>query len=82
MSLIRLWRLTRAAKRLQRELERTTVDKSLFQSKTFWFNVLTGVADIAGLLPIPSQYTALIMAIVNIGLRIVTDQGVTVLPRR
>ena len=57
--------------------------KSLFKSKTFWFNVLTGVGAIvgAGVLP-PSLmlYAPTIMAVVNIGLRWVTTQPVSINP--
>ncbi len=58
--------------------------KHLFQSKTFWFNALTIVATIlaAPILPvalIPWIPTA--QAIINIGLRVVTDQPVNLLPK-
>lgn len=59
--------------------------KSIFKSKTFWFNVLTGIGAVigAGVLP-PSLvvYAPTIMAIVNVGLRLVTDAPVRVGPPR
>lgn len=52
------------------------MDKSIFQSKVFWFNLLTLVATISGYLP--AEYAAPVAAIVNIALRFVTSQAVTV----
>lgn len=51
--------------------------KSLFKSKTFWFNVLTAGASVTGVLP--EKYALPVAAVVNIGLRLVTNQGVGVL---
>ncbi len=57
--------------------------KSMFKSRTFWFNLLTGVGAIvgAGVLP-PSLmiYAPTVMAVVNIGLRWVTTQPVSIKP--
>ena len=58
--------------------------KSLFKSKTFWFNVLTGVGTILGLSVFPPAvmvYVPVAQALVNIGLRIVTDTPVHVAPK-
>lgn len=57
--------------------------KSIFASKTFWFNALTGAADVIGHASgfIPPQYQPYIMgasALINIGLRFVTSQPVSV----
>lgn len=49
--------------------------KSLFASKTFWFNVLTFGGTIAGILPV--KLSAIAVPLVNLGLRIVTNQAVT-----
>ena len=57
--------------------------KSLFASKTFWVNLLGGVASVAGTYGgyIPPKYAPAVMAaggIANILLRTVTSQPVTV----
>lgn len=57
--------------------------KSIFTSKTFWFNALTGVADaigqFSGLIPVQYQpFIALASAIINVGLRYVSSQPVHV----
>jgi len=52
--------------------------KSLFASRTFWFNVATMVVTFAGILP--TKYAAPIAAVGNILLRIITDQPVHILP--
>lgn len=51
------------------------MDKSILQSKVFWFNVLTLAATVSGYLP--AEYAAPVAAIVNIMLRFVTSQPVT-----
>jgi hypothetical protein len=60
--------------------------KPIWQSKTFWLNALTAAAGVLVVLSgmaeqIPSPYIEWIgvaLAIVNIGLRLVTDQPVTI----
>lgn len=54
--------------------------KSIFASRTFWFNLLVGAAQ---LLPgiadkVPQPWGALVTAIGNIALRYVTTQPVSV----
>ena len=50
--------------------------KSLFRSKTFWVNVLTLAVTVAGFLP--PKYAAIALPILNIVLRLVTDEPVRV----
>lgn len=51
--------------------------KSLFASKTFWFNVLSAVVTIAGIIP-ANPVTTGIIAVGNVVLRLVTNQPVSV----
>lgn len=59
--------------------------KSLFASKTFWFNALTAASSVLAVLagsPLIAEHPKLVAAvgiavgIVNIGLRIVTDEPI------
>lgn len=59
--------------------------KSLFKSKTFWFNVLTAVGTLlaspVALALIPASalvYVPVVQGLVNVGLRAITDQPVHV----
>jgi hypothetical protein len=57
--------------------------KSLFKSKTFWFNVLSTLGTLlgvaAGVVAAPAQpYVMAANGIVNVGLRLVTNQPVSV----
>lgn len=54
------------------------MSKSVFKSKTFWFNVAALAVHAAGILP--AKYAVPIAGIGNILLRLLTDQAVTVLP--
>ena len=66
----------RVVMRLVKEIPMT---KNIFKSKTLWFNVLTAVAELVGVLPLPPGTAIIVAAIVNCGLRIVTSSGVHVL---
>ncbi len=89
MNPLRLYRIYRQANRLATLLEQASqsyerthdVSKSLFASKVFWFNVFTAAAELTHVLPLPPGTVAIAAAIINIGLRAVTDQPVHVLPR-
>jgi hypothetical protein len=70
-----VWRKTRAVLRLVKEIP---MSKNIFKSKTLWFNVLTAVAELIGVLPLPPGTVIIAAAIVNCGLRIVTATGVHV----
>lgn len=57
--------------------------KSIFSSKTFWFNVLTLVVTYGGTLTnaLPAefaQYAIGVVAIANVLLRLITTQPVTI----
>ena len=51
--------------------------KSIFASKTFWLNLLSGIAVVSGLIP-ANPYTIVAGAVANIILRTVTNQPVSV----
>lgn len=51
--------------------------KSIFASKTFWFNVLTAGVELTGVLPLPAGTVAIIAAVANIGLRFLSSQPVS-----
>ena len=70
-----IWRKTRAVLRLVEEIP---MSKNIFASKTLWFNVLSAVAELLGVLPLPPGTAVIAAAIVNCGLRIVTATGVHV----
>jgi hypothetical protein len=53
------------------------VKKRFWASKTIWFQVLSVVAAISGVLPIPADITAAIVGCINVGLRFVTSEGVS-----
>lgn len=52
--------------------------KHLFRSKTFWFNVLTLAVTIGGILP--PKYSAPVLTIGNVGLRLISNGAVNLLP--
>jgi len=51
--------------------------KSILKSKTFWLNLLGGVAAVSGYLP-ANQYTLAAAAVANIILRLMTNQPVSI----
>lgn len=57
----------------------TMPSKTLFVSKTFWTNVLMLAITVGGILP--QRWAVPIMAVANIGLRVVSGQPVTILPQ-
>ena len=81
MNVMQLWRIYRRAQELAGFLEEAQVSKSLFTSKLFWFNVLTAAAALLDVIPLPPEYTAVAVGVINVALRVVTDQPVHVLPR-
>ena len=75
----KLVELFTAASRDWEMRHRTGADtmKSIFASKTFWFNVLTAGVELTGVLPLPAGTVALIAAVANIGLRFLSSQPVS-----
>ena len=78
MNPIRTIRILRRAQKLFGLLEEATVSKSLFKSKTFWFNILTAAAELSQVLPIPPGILVIVASVINVGLRVVTDKPVHV----
>jgi hypothetical protein len=77
------WRLWGAYDEAADAAKEAGVDaKSLFKSKTFWFNLIGGMVTLLqaqGVFAlIPQPYDALVLAIGNVVLRIVTTQPVSV----
>ena len=58
------------------------MSKNLIRSKIFWVNVLTAAVELSGALGglIPPMSLQLVTNVLNIALRLVTSQPVTVLP--
>lgn len=60
----------------QRKSRGDDMSKSLFASKTFWFNVLTLAVELTGVLPIPQGVATVVVNVGNILIRTVTNQPV------
>lgn len=52
--------------------------KSIFASRTFWMNLLGGAVAVAQL--VPPKYSIPALAIANMGMRLISNQGVYVIP--
>jgi len=48
----------------------------IFKSRTVWFQVLSAVAAVAGVIPLPPEMLAVIVSVVNVGLRLVTTSPI------
>jgi len=57
-------------------LEDAKMNKKLWQSKTFWFQILSGAAALSGVIPLAPEHVAIATAVINIGLRFATDKPV------
>ena len=80
MNPLRLLKIYRRADKLLSLMEDANV-KSLWASKTFWFNLLTAGSELAGVLPLPPGTAVIAGSLINIGLRMVTDKPVSILPK-
>lgn len=54
--------------------------KSIFASKTFWLNLLGGAISIGASGVIPPKYSMPTMAVANIAVRLLTNQGAFLIP--
>ena len=55
------------------------MNKSILNSKTFWFQVLSIAAAVSGVIPVSAETGAIIVGLINIALRAVTRDPVYVL---
>lgn len=55
------------------------MNKSILKSKTFWFQVLTIAAAVSGAMPVSAETGAIIVGLINIALRAITREPVSVL---
>lgn len=59
--------------------EEKIMNKSILKSKTFWFQVLTIAAAVSGAMPVSAETGAIIVGLINIALRAITREPVSVL---
>lgn len=52
--------------------------KSIFKSKVFWVNLITGSADVFQVIPLPQGWSVPVLAMINIGLRFLTEKPVNI----
>ncbi len=86
MNPFRVLKIYKRATRLLNLLEEGTqsyertgmASKSLFVSKTFWFNVVTAAVELSGVLPIPAGVSTAVIGVGNVVLRLLTHRPVHV----
>jgi|TARA_R100000306_G_C4366797_1_gene138038 hypothetical protein len=76
MRILKLLKLYRQVSKLHKTIEESTV-KKFWKSKTILFQLLTIAAAVTGVVPLPADVTAALVAAINVGLRLVTSEGVT-----
>ena len=82
MNLFKAWKLWRKVGPLIKLLKEASVSKNILKSKIFWVNVLTAAVELSGALGglVPPGALQLTTNVLNILLRLITKQPVTVLP--
>lgn len=78
MNVFKLWAIYRRASTVVDLLNEGKMRKKLWFSRTFWFQLLSAAAALSGVVPIPLEYLAVVTGIINVGLRYVTREEVTV----
>ena len=78
MNVFKLWSIYRHASTVVDLLNEAKMQKKLWFSRTFWFQVLSAAAALSGVVPIPPEYLAVVVGIINVGVRYVTHEEVTV----
>ena len=79
MNPIRMFTIYRRAQKLAGYMEEAAMSKSLWKSRTFWFNLLTAAAELTAVLPLPPGTLTIAAAVINVALRLVTSEPVHVL---
>jgi hypothetical protein len=54
------------------------MNKSIIKSRTFWFQVLSIAAAVSGVIPVDAETGAIIVGLINIALRAITREPVSV----
>ena len=82
MNLFKAWKLWRKVGPLIKLVKEASVSKNILKSKIFWVNVLTAAVELSGALGgmVPVGALQLTTSVLNILLRLITNQAVTVLP--
>ena len=82
MNIFKAWKVWRKTAPLLKLVKEASVSKNLIRSKIFWVNVLTAAVELSGALTglVPLGTLQLVTNVLNIALRLVTSQPVTVLP--
>ena len=82
MNLFKAWKLWRKVGPLIKLVKEASVSKNIIKSKIFWVNVLTAAVELSGALGglVPPGALQLTTNVLNIVLRLITNQAVTVLP--
>ena len=82
MNIFKAWKVWRKTAPLLKLVKEASVSKNLLRSKIFWVNVLTAAVELSGALTglVPLGTLQLVTNVLNIALRLVTSQPVTVLP--
>jgi hypothetical protein len=78
MRVLKLLKLYRNFSTLYGLMEDAKMKKTLWKSRTFWFQILSVAAAISGAVPLPPEITATIVGVINVALRLVTDKPVAV----
>ena len=82
MNIFKAWKVWRKTAPLLKLVKEASVSKNLLRSKIFWVNVLTAAVELSGALGglVPVGTLQLTTNVLNVLLRLVTNQPVTVLP--
>ena len=74
---LRIRRALKQYEQLTREIDMND-SKNVLKSKTFWANVLGLALTVGGLLP--QKWAVPVIAVANIGLRLISSGDITILP--
>ena len=76
-NIFKLLKIYRRASTIINLMEDARVNKKLYKSKTFWFQVLSAAAALSGVIPLPPEILAVIVGVINVRLRLVTAEPVS-----